>query len=206
MRYFLAAFVLCGVLLVGFLGFRGGISRKPPIEVFPDMDRQPKLRPEKPDPFFANDMGSRLPVPGTIARETPYQDNVVNTGKTASGAFVEANPLPITEAFMKRGQQRYTIFCAPCHSPVGDGKGIVTQYGLGPAANFHQDRLIQMPDGQIFDTITHGSKTGLMKSYASQVTITDRWAIIAYVRALQLSQLGRMADVPEQERSKLTSR
>ncbi|MBU6401567.1 MAG: c-type cytochrome [Verrucomicrobia bacterium] len=203
MRYFFAAYFLVVVLVVSLLGFRGGLSRKPPVFIFPDMDRQPKLRPEKPDAFFPDGMGSRLPVPGTIARGAPYEDSPVNTGKNQDGSFVEANPLPITAQRMARGQERYQVNCAPCHGAVGDGKGITSKYGLGPIANLHDERIIRQTDGEIFNTITHGSKAGLMLPYGAQVTITDRWAIIAYVRALQLSRYGSVAEVPAELRSTL---
>ncbi|MHB8519528.1 MAG: c-type cytochrome [Limisphaerales bacterium] len=203
MRYFLAAYFLVAVLVVGILGFRGSMSRNPPLYIFPDMDRQPKLRPEKPNLFFADNMGSRLPVPGTIARGTPYEDSPVNTGKNKDGTFVEANPVPITAQLMARGQERYQINCAPCHGAVGDGKGITSKYGLGPIANLHDERIIKQTDGEIFNTITHGSKAGLMTPYAAQVNINDRWAIIAYVRALQLSRYGALDEVPPEQRSTL---
>jgi mono/diheme cytochrome c family protein len=203
MRYFIAAYFLVAVLVVGLLGFRGSLSRKPPIYIFPDMDRQPKLRPEKPNLFFADGMGSRLPVPGTIARGAPYEATPINTGKNKDGTFVEANPLPINAQLLARGQERYQINCAPCHGAVGDGKGITSKYGVGPIANLHDERIIRQLDGELFNTITVGSKTGLMSPYGAQVPIADRWAVVAYVRALQLSRLGSIGEVPADRRATL---
>lgn len=202
MRYFLIGLFLLTVLVVSLAGFRGGLSRKPPLEILPDMARQPKLRPQTVSPFFADQMSSRLPVAGTISRSDPYEDTPVNTGKiTGTTNFVETMPIPVTAELMARGQQRYQINCQPCHSPVGDGGGIVTKYGLLRAGNFHDPRLVSMYDGELFNTITYGRNQ--MPSYAAQVSITDRWAVIAYIRALQRSRLATIEDVPEQFRSTL---
>jgi mono/diheme cytochrome c family protein len=197
MRYFLIGLFLVVVLVVGMAGFRGHISRQPPLEILPDMAIQPKLRPQTVSPFFADQMSSRLPVAGTIARDTPYEDSAINTGKVPGTTnWVELVPLPVTAELMARGQQRYQINCLPCHSPIGDGNGIVTKYGLLKAGNFHDPRLVAMTDGEIFNTITYGKNN--MQPYGAQVSITDRWAVIAYVRALQRSRLAALADVPEQ--------
>lgn len=202
MRYFLIGLLLVTVLVVSIAGFRGSISRKPPLEILPDMAIQPKLRPETVSLFFADNMSSRLPVPGTIARDDPYEDSAVNTGKVPGTTnWVEQVPLPVNAELMARGEQRYQINCLPCHSPIGDGNGIVTKYGMLKAANFHDPRLVAMTDGELFNTITFGKNN--MPPYAAQVSITDRWAVIAYIRALQRSQLALLADVPEQYRSTL---
>ena len=212
MRYFLLLFLFAGAAVVSIAGFRGSISRRPPIEVFPDMDRQPKLRPQTANDFFQNGMSSRLPVAGTIARSTPYQvgdqtvypyeEMPINTGRiTGTTNFVETNPLPVTAALLQRGRERFTIYCQPCHGAAGDGKGITSKYGMVNIANFHDQRLVVMPDGEIFNTITHGKN--LMLPYGPNVPVPDRWAIIAYVRALQRSRLATLDDVPEQLRSAL---
>src|SRR5438034_3392148 len=212
MRYFLLGFLFVCLAIVSVAGFRGSTSRLPPIEIFPDMDRQPKLRPQTAAEFFNDKLSSRLPVPGTIARSTPqkigdrsvysYEDSPVNTGRiTGTTNFVETNPLPITAELLKRGRQRFEIYCQPCHGAGGDAKGVITKYGMVGVANFHDQRLVQMPDGEIFNTITYG-KT-LMGAYGPNVAVLDRWAIIAYVRALQRSRLATMDDVPEQLRSTL---
>jgi mono/diheme cytochrome c family protein len=202
MRYFLTLYILAIVAVVGVAGFRGSISRKPPIEVFPDMDRQWKLRPQEPNRFFANKRSSQPFVEGTIARGTPYQDIPLNTGRvTGSTNWVEISPIEITEAVMERGKQRYDIYCTPCHGAAGDGKGITSKYGMVAVANFHDARLISMTDGEIFNTITYGKN--LMGPYGANIKIEDRWAVIAYLRALQRSRLSTMDDVPEAQKAAL---
>jgi len=203
MRYVWLALALVGVLLFSIAGCRGDKSRRPPIELFPDMDRQPKLRPQSWNAFFPDQLASRLPVPGTVAREAPYADTPVNTGRIPGTTnFVEVLPVPVTAQRLERGRQRYTIHCAVCHGAAGDGKGITAKYQLVGAANFHDKRLVTMPDGQIFYTITYGTPN-LMSAYGADVPIEDRWAIVAYIRALQRSHLGTLDDVPEADRAQL---
>jgi hypothetical protein len=202
MRYFLIILLLLTAGVLSVAGLRGTVSRRTPLEVFPDMKRQPKLRPQKPNAFFADHMSSRLTVPGTIAVEAPYEDLPLYTG-TLPGTTncVEINPLPITGELLARGRERFTIFCTPCHSAAGDGNGIATKYGLLKAGNFHDPRLVRMTDGELFQTITRGKNQ--MPSYASQVPVRDRWAILAYVRALQRSRLGTSEDIPAEARASL---
>ena len=213
MRYFIAIFALCAVATGGILGFRGSHFRKPPLYIFPDMEWQLKLRPQKPNAFFPNGLSSQLPVAGTIARSAPiqtatgpvypYADAPVNTGWiTGTTNFVEINPLPITAALLKRGQQRFTINCSPCHGQLADGNGITKKIGaMLTVANLHDKRMVEMTDGELFYVITNGRN--LMGAYGANVTVEDRWAIIAYLRALQLSQLGSIDDVPENLRASL---
>lgn len=212
MRYFLTGFALLVVAVVAVAGFRGGLSRKPPLEVFPDMDRQQKIRPQEPNNFFANGSSSQLPVSGTIARTAPiqvgdqqvqrYEDSPVTTGRlTGTTNFVDVNPMPITAAKLARGAERYQISCSPCHGAQGDGKGIVSKYGWAAIANLHDKRIVALPDGDIFNTISHGKNT--MGAYASNITVEDRWAIVAYLRALQLSRVATLDDVPADKRSLL---
>ena len=212
MRYFLLGFVLLCLVIVSIAGLRGSMARRPPIELFPDMDRQPKLRPQAHNSLFADQLSSRLPVEGTVPRSQPtvlenkaiypFEDNPLNTGRIPGTTnFVETIPLPVTEQLLARGQQRYTINCTPCHGAAGDGKGITSKYQMLAMANFHDARLVKMPDGEMFNTITYGKN--LMGGYGPNVTITDRWAIVAYVRALERSRLASLDDVPEAQRSKL---
>ncbi len=202
MRYFLLIFALCMVMVVAIAGKRGSISRRPPIELFPDMNRQPKLRPQVPNAFFADGRSSRPPIPGTIARGDRYEDLPVNTGRvTGTTNFVEAIPVEVTAKLIARGQQRFNINCSPCHGEQGDGNGVVKKLGLATVANLHDKRIVELPDGEIFNTITYGKNT--MGPYGANVTVDDRWAIIAYVRALQLSRLGSIDDVPESMRASL---
>jgi mono/diheme cytochrome c family protein len=202
MRYFLVIVLLVVVGVVSLAGFRGQVSRRPPLEIFPDMKRQPRLRPQKPNPFFSDARSSRLPVPGTIARGAPFENTPVNTGcVTGTTNWVETNPLPVTAELLARGQERFTIYCSRCHSAAGDGTGIITKYGLLRAGNFHDPRLIRMADGELFHTVTAGKNQ--MPAYAPQVTVTDRWAVIAYVRALEGTRWGTLDDVPEEMRASL---
>jgi mono/diheme cytochrome c family protein len=203
MRYFLLIFALCVVTVVGIAGRRGSLSRRPPIELFPDMNRQPKLRPQTPDEFFADGRSSRMPVAGTIAQEdTHYEDLPVNTGRvTGTTNFVETIPVEVTAKLLARGEQRFNINCSPCHGMQADGNGVVKKLGLATVANLHDKRIVELADGEIFNTITYGKNT--MGPYGANVTIEDRWAIIAYLRALQLSQLGTVDDVPEPARAAL---
>lgn len=202
MKYFLGFLVLAVASVMLIAGVRGDKSLKPPLEIIPDMDRQAKLRPQAPNYFFSDGKSSQLKVEGTVARDSHYEDNPVNTGRiTGTTNFVQTIPVPVTQQLMVRGQQRYNINCSPCHGKVGDGKGITTKYNMVAVANFHDARLITMADGEIFNTITHGKN--LMGSYGANVEIEDRWAIIAYIRALQRSHLGNIEDVPAPNRAAL---
>ena len=203
-----------GAAIAGITGLRGGLSRKPPIEIFPDMNRQLKLRPMTPDGFFANGVSSQLPPPGTIARGEPvqtvdgpvypFEDSPVNTGLvTGTTNFIATNPLPVNEALLQRGRERFDIYCAPCHGRLGDGNGVTKKIGDMPAvANLHDKRIVEMADGEIFNTVTHGK--GLMGAAGPLVPAQDRWAVIAYVRALQLSWLGTTNDLPAEQQAALT--
>ena len=198
---FYMCLTMAALCLLVFLiaGPRGRLSRRPPLEFFPDMNRQPKLRPQNVSDFFADGRTSRLPVPGTIAQEDRYQDTPENTGKVPGTTnFVETIPVPVTAKLMERGHQRFNINCSPCHGQQADGNGVLKKLGLPTIANLQDKRIIEMPDGEIFNTITYGKNT--MMPYGANVPIEDRWAIISYLRALQLSRLGTVDDVPEQYR------
>lgn len=194
MKYFVLGFLLLCALVVSIAGFRGTPSRKPPIEIFPDMDRQPKIRPQTPSAFFADGKASRMPVEGTVARGSHFADVPVNTGLVQGTTnYVATNPLPVTRQLMERGQKRFQINCSPCHGLLGDGNGITKQFGMAVVANLHDPRIVEMGDGEIFYVITHGRN--LMGPYGPQIVPEDRWAIVAYVRALQLAQLGATEDL-----------
>ncbi len=207
MRYFLAIFAVCVLGAVGVLGLRGSHSRRPPLYIFPDMERQPKLRPETANAFFDDGMSSRLPVAGTIARSQPiqagntlvypWQDTPVTTGRvTGTTNFVELNPLPVTAELLQRGQEVFNIVCAACHSRLGDGNGTPKRINaMTIVGNLHDKRIVELTDGELFNTVSYGK--GQMQGYAGTLPIRDRWAAIAYLRALQLSQLGTVDDVPE---------
>lgn len=215
MRYFLAIFGVLVVSVVGILGFRGTPFRKPPLYIYPDMEFQPKLRPQQPSGFFPNGLTSQKPVEGTIAQTKPvmtangpvfpFEDNPYNTGLLPGGGtnYVEVNPVPVTSSLLSRGRQRFTIYCAPCHGHLGDGTGITKKLGaMAVVANLHDQRIVEMTDGELFWVITHGRN--LMGAYGPNVPTEDRWAVVAYLRALQLSRLGSLEDVPQELRANLT--
>lgn len=212
-----------GAVVFGVMGLPGRISRKPPVDVysdtfFPGMDRQPKLRPQEPNRFFTNGVSTQLAPEGTVARGTvergepiqtvsggvyAFEDSPVNTGRiTGTTNFVETNPLPVNEALIQRGRDRFDIYCAPCHGRLGDGNGITKRVGVMPAvANLHDKRIVELTDGEIFNTITHGK--GVMGAAGPLVPTQDRWAIIAYVRTLQLSWLGSKEDLTPAQQATL---
>ncbi len=209
MRYFITGFVAIVFLVIAVAGFRGSITRNRPIEIFPDMDRQARVRPQSANLFNevlgnGDGRGSRLPLGNTVSRGASIEDLPSNTGrKTGSEEWVELNPLEVNESTLNRGKERYDIFCAPCHGKAGDGNGIVTQYSL-TTADLHQHRLVQLPDGYIFDVITNGfnattNAVGIsysrMPGYKSKISKEDRWAIVSYMRALQYSQLGKLEEI-----------
>lgn len=202
MRYFYISVFLIAALAVSIAGLRGTTFHKPPLEVFPDMKRQPKLRPQKTSHFFADQRNSRPPVAGAVPINALLDDNPVATGRIpGSTNYVETSPFPMTAEFLARGKEQFTIYCSPCHSAVGDGNGIITKYGLVKAGNFHDPRLVRATDGELFNTISYGKNQ--MPAYASQVSVTNRWAAIAYLRVLQRSRLGSVDDVPAAYRSQL---
>ncbi len=165
-----------------------------------DMQDQPKYKPLASTDFFADGRASRHPVEGTVARGQLDEDELLYTGKI-DGKVVDEFPFPVTAEVMSRGRERFDIYCSPCHSRVGDGRGMVVRRGFPQAASFHEERLIEKEAGYIFDVATNGF--GRMYGYAEQIPVRDRWAIVAYVRALQLSQHATLADVPPKERAEL---
>ena len=160
-----------------------------------DMHDQPRFKPLAKNDFFADMRASRAPVENTVARGQLNEDTYFYTGKIGSnpGDYMPAE-VPVNQATLERGRERYDIYCAPCHARMGDGNGMVPQRGYRHPPTFHQDRLRKAPLGYFFDVITNGF--GAMPDYASQIAPRDRWAIVAYIRALQLSQDATAADVP----------
>jgi mono/diheme cytochrome c family protein len=165
-----------------------------------DMHNQPKYIPYRPSTFFLDTRSERDPVPGTIARGTLVEDELLQTGKQA-GADATVFPFPVDVELLRRGQERFNIFCSPCHGRDGDGAGMVVQRGYRRPPTFHQDRLRQAPPGHFFDVMTSGF--GAMPDYSAQVPVRDRWAIAAYIRVLQLSQHAAMADMSADTISRL---
>jgi len=166
-----------------------------------DMHDQPKYVPLRPSSFFEDGRSAR-PIPaGTVARGHLDADIAFYTGKGPDGKYIDAFPFPITKEVLLRGQQRFNIYCTPCHDRMGTGNGMVVRRGFRHPPSYHIDRLRQAPNGYIFDVITNGF--GAMQDYSAQIEPADRWAIIAYERALQLSQNATVNDVPPAERAQL---
>ena len=158
-----------------------------------DMHNQPKYRGLRPSALFADGSSARPLVEGTVARGTLREDEAFFTGKV-NNAFVKELPFPVDEHVLDRGQERFNIYCTPCHGPAGAGNGMVVQRGFRQPSSFHIDRLRQADAGYLFDVITNGF--GAMPDYRVPVAPRDRWMIVAYSRALQLSQRAAPADVP----------
>ena len=157
-----------------------------------DMHNQPKFIPQRGTTFFASGRSSRPQVEDTIARSQMHEDAYFYTG-IQNGKEGDGLPVPLTEATIARGQERFNIYCTPCHSRVGNGAGMIVQRGYRPAGNFHTDRLRNAPLGHFFTVISNGY--GAMPDYSAQLTPEDRWAVTAYIRALQLSQDAKPSDV-----------
>ncbi|MDQ6808880.1 MAG: cytochrome c [Verrucomicrobiota bacterium] len=217
LRGFFLIFILTGVALVAFLGFRGRKTEGPPVELFPDMVRQMKVRAQSPLGFFPDGRGPRVPVLGTvpIGYAMPKPEAEANAGVPAAGTppplsfsggtdylntgkmgpnWGTGIPITVTPELMERGKQRFNINCAVCHGPLAAGDGMTKQYGLTTVVSLQDERIRKMADGEIFNTITNGKNT--MMSYGPNVNVADRWAIISYLRALQRSQNATAADVP----------
>ena len=161
----------------------------------------PRYRPLRASVFFTDGSSARMPVANTVSRN-PLQDTdeLLYTGKI-NGVLANEFPMPITAAVMARGQDRYNIFCAPCHGRTGQGNGMVVQRGMRQPPSFMEDRLRNAAAGYFFDVMTHGF--GAMQDYAAQIPVEDRWAIVAYERALQFSQHAAVGDVPDDRRPDL---
>ena len=162
-----------------------------------DMGNQPKNKPLSPSDFFGDGRSERMPVDNTVARGALDNDELVVAKE--SNNF----PLAVNEALLERGEERYKIFCSPCHGLQGDGNGMVAMRGMKHPPSYHDERLRKSPNGYFYDVITNGF--GQMYSYSAQVPPRDRWAIVAYVRALQLSRNAHAADLSAETREKLNS-
>jgi hypothetical protein len=209
MKYFFLSYLFVAAIIVSAAGFRGSKSELPPIEILPDMDHQAKVKYQTSNEFFADGLGARRPVKGTVPMgydvpTAPAADNAAppqfgftngtsyyHTGKMGDfyGDGLPAE-IQVTPEFIQRGAERYAINCAICHGAVGNGKGITSRYGILNSFNFHQagssdptNAGAYRPDGAIYDVIVNGK--GLMGGYSANITVQDRWAIVAYIRALQ---------------------
>jgi mono/diheme cytochrome c family protein len=165
-----------------------------------DMHDMPKYKPLAASKFFGDGRASRPVIGDTVARGHLQTDSARFTGKVGDAEVTEF-PFPITRADIRRGQERYNIFCSPCHSRLGDGQGMIVKRGFRQPASYHTDKLRQAPIGHFFDVVTNGF--GAMPPYASRIPVDDRWRIIAYVRALQLSHSATVEDVPADRRGEL---
>ena len=186
--------VACALLLVGSISLFTTACRQ-------DMHDQPKYIPLRPTDFFGDGRSERPLIGGTVARGHLDDDTLLYTGKGPDGQFSDNFPFPVTRDVVMRGQERFNIYCTPCHDRNGDGDGMVVRRGFRHPPSYHIDRLRQVPNGYIFDVITNGF--GAMPTYSAQITPADRWAIVSYIRALQLSQMAAVSDVPPEARSQL---
>jgi len=199
-RYFFLSILFIVVFILAVAGFRGCTFTKPPIQIIPDMDQQPRVNPQAESKFFQDGRAARMPVPGTISLGSMTDNEYFDTGMMGE-RWGDGMPIIIDKEKMERGQERYGIYCTVCHGATGAGNGIVTEYGLVGVASFQSKRLREMSAGQIFHTISKGK--GLMQPYASKLSKEDRWAVVAYVRALQRSQNASEADVPASQQAEL---
>ena len=181
-------------------GCRGQVSREPPLWIKHGMEFQPKYLAFEENSFYADGRNMRTPPAGTVAQGLLKEDDAYWRGGDSIN-MVAKNPLPITMTLLERGQDRFNIYCAPCHGRTGLGNGMIIQRGFMTPPSYYDERVIKMPDGQIYRTISYGVRN--MPSYGKQIPEADRWAIVAYVRALQRSQRATMADVPDSVKANL---
>ena len=175
---------------------QGTPSEDPPVHLNPNMDDQPKYEAMEESKFFLNRSAMRMPVDGTVARGQLNDDPLYYQGKDDKGKFISKNPLTINRQLLRHGQERYNIYCTPCHGLSGYGQGIVVKKGFLPPPSFHIDRLRKIEDGYVFNVITNGIRN--MPAYRAQIPVADRWAIVAYFRALQRSQNATIEDIPQE--------
>ena len=166
-----------------------------------DMQDHPKFIPLRPSGFFQDGRSERPLIEGTVARGHLDDDTALYAGMGPDGKPVDTFPFPVTQEVMQQGQQRFDIYCAPCHDRTGRGDGMIVRRGYKHPPSYYSDQVRQLSNGFIFDVISRGF--GAMPDYAAQIPARDRWAIVAYIRALQFSESATLDDVPAAERSKL---
>ncbi len=189
------------IAALAFLSGCSNVQRNPPLEVWDDMKRQGKFKPQWENDLFADHRDSRVPPAGTVARGHLNEDPVYYTGMTGD-MYVGKSPVPVTMDLLKKGQAKFNTYCSPCHDRTGTGQGIVPIHVPSwQPSNLMEDRVVQFADGEIFTVISEGRRT--MPAYKYQVSVEDRWAIIAYLRALQRAAHGSMSDVPEDQKAAL---
>src|SRR5947209_13609236 len=220
LRGFLLISLLITIAAVAVLGFRGEKTTNEPWEIFPDMVRQMKVRAQSPLGFFADGRGPRMPINGTVPigyempkppTNAPAAAEAMPRGFSVGTDYFDTGkmgdkwgtgiPAPVTPQLLQRGRERFNITCAMCHGATAAGNGITKSYGLATVVTLQDDRIRKMADGEIFNTITSGKNT--MMAYGPNVMVADRWAIIAYLRALQRSQGAAIVDVPPEHRADL---
>jgi mono/diheme cytochrome c family protein len=178
----IAVLALAALTLTGCM--RGCSSPRPPIHFNPNMDYQPRVDAQSESDFFYDGQAMRAPIPGTIARgQLRTEPAHYYSGRDEFNAFIVASPVQTTDDVLARGLRQYTIYCQPCHEKRGTGKGIMYEYGGVPMPSFYEDRLRDMPDGELYDVITFGKN--LMQGYEYPLTPSDRWAVLAHVRKMQ---------------------
>ncbi len=190
LKYISALFLISAVLM----SCRGQTTENPPIRHHFNMNFQERFNAQQENPFFEDGMAMRMPVEGTVARGNLRHDLALFEGIDDDGEYIDEIPFDLTRDFLYRGKDRYDIFCQMCHGGTGDGRGIIMtgEYGYVPAPTFHRTESYDMPAGELYSAIANGIRT--MPSYATQISVEDRWAIVAYIRALQRSQ-----NIPEEE-------
>lgn len=217
LRQFFIIYFFLVVLLVTALGFRGCKSDNRPLELFPDMDRQNKYLEQTESGWFEDGRTDRPHVPGAVPHVTAMEENYPNlkppfaliedsylgTGKLEDGSFGRGFPIEVTAEAMAEGQHLFNTFCKVCHGDSGNGEGVLKnpRYGFATIASLMQTRLREMPEGEIFNTITYGKNT--MGSYGAKIRPEDRWKVILYVRALQRAGNATVEDVPLEHRAEL---
>ena len=171
-----------------FFNCRGYKSESPSVHPNMNMDQQKRFEAQEKNTFFADGRSMRQPLEGTIARGHLKNNDALYEGRDKDGNFVNRMPVEVTHSLLKRGMERYNIYCSPCHGIGGYGDGVIiaNNYGYVPPPSYHEERIRNMPDGELYSAIANGVRT--MPSYAIQIQTTDRWAIVAYIKALQRSQ------------------
>ena len=200
MRYVFLVFILGVIGVLAILGPRGEVSTRPPLEVFSDMDRMPKYQPQAKSAFFADGRTDRLPVDGTVARGTYYENEYYSTGESGE-EFGSGFPIEVDYDSISRGEERFNIYCSICHGAAGDGDSMTKKYGMLTVANLTEQRLVDYTDGQLYDVVKNGK--GLMLGYADRLTVEDRWNVVLYVRALQRAANGTVDDLTPAKREEL---
>lgn len=201
MNFSVKTLVLLGLLFSLSACFRGQPSENPPIHPNPNMYSQPKYDAQEESNFFIDRSAMRMPVPGTVALSELREDEAYYKGKTPEGNLILTIPIEVTLEMLQRGKERFNIYCSPCHGLAGFGDGIIIKKGFLTPPSFHIQRLREAPDGHFFDVITNGIRN--MPKYDHQVPVKDRWAIVAYIRALQKSQNARIQDIPKEEKDQI---